>query len=130
MADAPSQKPLLDKLGVKPGHRVSVLSLGAPWFVEDLRRRGADVSLRRRRGSDLIFLGCETREELGRIGGLEPYLRRDGAVWVITRKGSKRGANQNDAMDAGLAAGLVDNKIASFSDTHSAIRLVIPLARR
>jgi hypothetical protein len=26
--------------------------------------------------------------------------------------------------------GLVDNKIASFSDTHGAMRLVIPLAQR
>jgi hypothetical protein len=38
--------------------------------------------------------------------------------------------NQNDAMRAGLAVGLVDNKIAAFSDRWSAIRFVIPLARR
>lgn len=123
-------RPLLDKLGVKPGHRVSVLGIEDAWFVEDLRGRGADVSLRRRRRSDLIFLAAESREDLAKIAALEPYLARNGAVWVITRKGSRTGANQNDAMRAGLAAGLVDNKIASFSDTHSAIRLVIPVARR
>jgi hypothetical protein len=123
-------RPLLDKLGVKPGHRVSVLGVKDQWFLDDLRRRGADVSLRRRRDSDLIFLAAESREDLSKIAGLEPYLARNGAVWVITRKGSKAGANQNDAMRAGLAAGLVDNKIASFSETRSAIRLVIPVARR
>ncbi|MBI4259624.1 MAG: hypothetical protein HY658_03565 [Actinobacteria bacterium] len=123
------ERPLLDKLGVKPGMRVSVLRVDAPWFLELLRERGADLSLRRRRGSDLVILGAETAAQLGDVAGIEPYLRRDGAVWVITRKGSKE-ANQNHAMRAGLDAGLVDNKIAAFSDTHSAIRLVIPVARR
>ena len=33
-------------------------------------------------------------------------------------------------MDAGLAAGLVDNKIASFSDTHSAMRFFFRLRDR
>jgi hypothetical protein len=124
-----ADKPLLDKLGVKPGHRVSVLRLDAPWFMDELRLRGANVSLRRRKGSDLVFLGCESRARLTEIAGIEPYLARNGALWVITVKGSRE-ANQNDAMRAGLTAGLVDNKIASFADTQSAIRFVIPLARR
>jgi hypothetical protein len=35
-----------------------------------------------------------------------------------------------DLIDAGLAAGLVDNKIASFSDTHGAMRFVFRLRDR
>jgi hypothetical protein len=35
-----------------------------------------------------------------------------------------------DVIDAGLAAGLVDNKIASFSDTHGAMRLVFRVRDR
>ena len=35
-----------------------------------------------------------------------------------------------DVQKAGLAAGLVDNKIAAFSARLTAIRFVIPLARR
>jgi hypothetical protein len=124
-----ADKPLLDKLGVKPGHRVSLLGLDEDWFVADLRGRGADVSFRRRQGSDLIFLGCGSPRDLTAIGGLERYLVRNGAVWVLTPKGVKE-INQNDAMRAGLAVGLVDNKIAAFSDRWSAIRFVIPLARR
>ena len=35
-----------------------------------------------------------------------------------------------DVQKAGLAAGLVDNKIAAFSSRLTAIRFVIPVARR
>lgn len=128
-AEGPPERPLLDKLGVKPGMRVSVLGVDEPWFLDRLHERGADVSTRRRRDSDLIFLRCHTRASLGRIEGLEPYLVRNGGLWVLTRKGSKE-VNQNDAMRAGLAVGLVDNKNAAFSEEWSALRFVIPLARR
>ena len=33
-------------------------------------------------------------------------------------------------MAAGKAAGLVDTKVVAFSETHTAERLVIPVARR
>lgn len=125
----PTEKPLLDKLGVKPGMRVSVLGPDEAWFLDRLRERGADVSRRKRKDSDLIFLRCDTRASLARIGGLELYIRRSGGIWMLTRKGSKE-ANQNDAIRAALAVGLVDNKSAAFSDERSALRLVIPLARR
>jgi hypothetical protein len=35
-----------------------------------------------------------------------------------------------DVIEAGKAFGLVDNKIASFSEVLAAMRLVVPLARR
>jgi hypothetical protein len=35
-----------------------------------------------------------------------------------------------DVIAAGKAADLVDNKVCRFSDTHTALRFVIPLARR
>ena len=128
--DQPSTKPLLDKLGVKPGMRVTLLDVEEPWFTELLRERGADVSTRKRKDTDLVFIKVGRAEELGRLRSIEPYIKRDGAVWVLTRKGSKSGANQNDAMRAGLDAGFVDNKIAAFSETFASIRLVIPVARR
>ncbi|HJP65093.1 MAG TPA: hypothetical protein VKA30_02180 [Actinomycetota bacterium] len=48
---------------------------------------------------------------------------------MIRPKGSPD-IKEVDVIDAGLRAGLVDNKIASFSDSLSAMRLVIPVARR
>ena len=45
-------------------------------------------------------------------------------------KGGRSAIKDTDVIDAGLAAGLVDNKIASFSDTHGAMRLVFRLRDR
>jgi hypothetical protein len=35
-----------------------------------------------------------------------------------------------DVIETGVDAGLVDNKVVRFSDTHTALRFVIPVARR
>jgi Protein of unknown function (DUF3052) len=60
---------------------------------------------------------------------LRPRLQADGALWVIRPKGGQD-IKEVDIIDAAKGAGLVDNKIASFSETQSAMRLVIPLALR
>jgi hypothetical protein len=49
---------------------------------------------------------------------------------VIRPKGGRSSLRDTDVIDAGLAAGLVDNKIASFSETHGAMRLVFRLRDR
>ena len=133
----PSSKPLLDKLGVKPGARVAILGfdrgriglLGGS-FVPDLLARTSDVSEGRpRKGTDLIFLLVRARSELGAVARLQRYLKPNGAIWVIRPKGTPE-IKEVDVIAAGKRAGLVDNKIASFSESLSAMRLVIPLARR
>ena len=128
--DQVSPKPLLDKLGVKPSHRVAVLNLDQPWFVEQLLARTPDVYVQRRRvGLDLIFLGANDRGELRRVAGQRAFIKPDGAVWVVWPKGTKR-ITENDVRDAALAASLVDVKVVSFSDTHSALKLVVRLVDR
>jgi hypothetical protein len=119
----------MEKLGIKPGTRASVLGVDDPGFLADLRRAGADVSRRRRRGSDLVFLAIERPSDLPGLAGMEPYLLRNGAVWVVFPKG-RRELREVDVIRAGVAAGLVDNKVVRFSDSHTALRFVIPVARR
>lgn len=120
----------MDKLGVKPGHRVTVLGVDDPTFMTALRTRAKDVSTRRRKGSDLVFLAAETHEDLERLGDLRGDIKPDGAIWVVRRKGKQATLNEVQVIEAGLAARMVDNKIASFSDTHGAMRLVIRLVDR
>jgi hypothetical protein len=129
--DEPSPKPLLDKLGVKAGSRISVLALDGAAFVDELRARGASVSVGEAAAeSDLIFVYVPHRDDLDEaLAPLESGLTRNGAIWVLRPKGSPD-IKEVDVIDAGKRAGLVDNKIASFSDTLSAMRLVIPVARR
>ena len=128
--DAPSDRPLLDKLGVKPGARVAAIDIDDA-FLGELRTRTEDVATGRpEQDSDLIFVFVSHRDHLDdRIGPLRSRLDPDGAIWVIRPKGSKD-IKEVDIIEAGKRLGLVDNKIASFSETLSAMRLVIPVALR
>ena len=128
--DQPSEKQLLDKLAVKLESRVSVVGLDSE-FVDELQTRTRDVTTDHvAPDSDLIFVFVSHRDDLdAALGPLEQFLKRNGAVWVIRPKGSPD-IKEVDVIDAGLRAGFVDNKIASFSDELSAMRLVIPLSRR
>jgi hypothetical protein len=56
-------------------------------------------------------------------------LKRDGSIWVVWPKGRQE-LKENDIIVAAKDAGLVDVKVIKFSETHSALKLVIPLARR
>src|SRR5438093_11929316 len=112
------QRTLMEKLGVRPGHRVSLLGVGDAAFLGELRARGADVSTRRRRGSNLIFYAAAVAHDLSGIGALEPYLQRDGAVWVVYPKGRPE-ISEVDVIRAGVEQGLVDNKVVRFTDTHT-----------
>jgi len=125
-----SHRALLDKLGVKPEHRVAVLDIKDMAFLSDLRDRAANVVLEKpQRDSDLIFLGVEEKKALPQLKPLQRFIQRAGGIWVIYPKGQKHIA-EKDVINAGKDAGLVDNKVCSFSATHTALRFVIPVAKR
>jgi hypothetical protein len=60
---------------------------------------------------------------------LRSNLTPDGALWVIRPRGRPE-ISEQAVMAAGKAAGLVDVKVVRFSETHTAEKFVIPLARR
>jgi hypothetical protein len=67
--------------------------------------------------------------------GLERRLTAAGSLWVVLPKKPFQEEMAFpyawiDVQKAGLAAGLVDNKIAAFSARLTSIRFVIPVARR
>jgi hypothetical protein len=124
-------KGLLDKLGVRPDHKVSVVSLDDEGFVAELRSRTSDVSTSRpRSSSDAIFLGAADKRSLDRLPTLRKSITPSGAVWVVRPKGHDSGLKETDIIAAAKAHGLVDVKVVSFSETHSALKLVIPLDQR
>jgi len=130
LPDLGSDRPLLDKLGVKPGLRVSLLNVGEDWFRELLAQRTDDVHDAPAEGSDLVFFRAETRADLERLKALRRVIKEDGAVWVLRRKGEGRSVREVDVIEAAGAAGLVDNKIAAFSDELGAMRLVVRIVDR
>ena len=68
-------------------------------------------------------------EDLARLTPLQTSLKRNGGIWIVYPKGQSD-ITESDVLKAGRQAGLVDTKIARFSDTHTAHKFVIPLARR
>lgn len=107
---------------------VRIFALDDPGFAAELAERGAVVP-----GApplDLVFLLVERPSDLRALSDLRRLLRPEGAIWVLRTKGNSRTVADIDIIEAGKRHGLVDNKIASFSDALSATRLVIPTARR
>jgi hypothetical protein len=125
-ADRFKHRTRLEKIGVKPEWRASVVSVGDPEFLRELR--GAVVG-RTLENSDAIFFGAIDAKELVRLAVLKRSLKPNGALWVIRPKGRPE-ISERAVMDAGKAAGLVDVKVISFSDTHTGEKFVIPLAQR
>ena len=124
-------RPLLDKLGVKPGARVAILDVPDADFRALISGRTTNVTDGwPAPGTDLVFLGADSIDELLRIGPLQEALVPNGAIWVVSRKGKAATLRDYDVIEAAKAVGLVDNKVVSFSATHTALRLVIPVARR
>ena len=120
----------LDKLGVRVGARVAVLRLDDRGFRRELATRTTDVVERRpRAGSDLILFRADRPADLTRLSRLKDALKPNGAIWVLWPKGREE-LKRNDIFDGAKEAGLVDVKIASFSETLSALKLVIPVADR
>jgi hypothetical protein len=124
-----SPKSRIEKLGVKAGARVSVLGIDDDAFLEELKQAGADVATRVRQQSDQIFFGVNSEKDLQRFAALLPSIVPDGALWAIRRKGLAD-ASEAATMAAGKAAGLVDVKVARFSETHTAEKFVRTLASR
>lgn len=123
-------RPLVEKLGVKPGMRVSVVSLDEPWLLEELRARGAEVTTGRpRKGSALVLAGMTRPADLARLPALRKAIEPDGAVWVIWPKGRKE-FREDDVRAAGPGARLVDVKVVAVSDTLSGLKMVVPVALR
>lgn len=127
VANPPSR---LDKLGVKPGARVAVLGLDDDAFIGELETRGAEVLRRTKPGaSDAVFYYAPTRAALERLADLKRLIVADGAIWIVRPKGVTT-ITEAETMAAGLKAGLVDVKVVSFSETLTAEKYVIPVAKR
>lgn len=119
----------LDKLGVKPSHSVLLLGIDDPDFTREVASRAARTSSTATGDADLIFYAASSRAALDRLVALQKHLKQDGAIWVIRPKGASA-ITEADVMKAGKLAGLVDVKVARFSDTHTAEKFVIPVAKR
>jgi hypothetical protein len=125
-----SHRLLVDKLGIKAGQRISVMGVESAEFLAELASRAPDYSRGKLvKDADLIFFSAETVQDLARLKSLANVIQKAGAIWVVYPKGQKH-IREIDVITAARFAGLVDNKVCSFSTTHTALRLCIPIAKR
>jgi hypothetical protein len=128
----------MDKLGVKLEPCVAVLGVADEAFHAELRARLGQAAvthyklrisnLRRKRneaGFDRTFLAAETQQALKHLAALRSAIQPAGAVWVVWLKGQQP-IREDDVRAAALQAGWVDVKVCAFSETHSAVKLMIP----
>jgi hypothetical protein len=139
LAKIRSPKGIVEKLGIKPGARVAMVALDDAELADGLTALGAKVqNVRSARGGaprgevDAVIFGVEAEGDLARVAPLAAKLARDGALWIVRPKGvkGKGGVAEGAVRAAGLGAGLVDVKVARYSETHTAAKFVIPLAKR
>jgi hypothetical protein len=126
-----SGKPLTAKLGLKPGLKVYVD--GGPPHTDQLLG-GTPYTTRLPREVDVTLLfttGLSRLEK--RLPVVIERMVTNGMVWVCwPKKASKvpTDVDENDVRRAGLAAGLVDVKVAAVDDTWSGLKFVRRLSDR
>jgi hypothetical protein len=128
-------KTRMEKLGIKPG--ASTVTLGFSKedreFLEELAERAKEVS----DGSgepvevntEWIFLKVAAKAELKQLAKISKGMRGAAAMWVVYPKGRQE-ITEGDVLAAGRAAALKDVKVVGFSETHTALKFVIPVSAR
>ena len=111
---------------------MAVVNMSDGSFLAEVKERGATVDrglLEMTKPVELIFYGVDHRDGLERLQALSKVISPAGAVWVVRPKG-RPDITEAETMAAGKRAGLVDVKVVSFSETHTAEKFVIPVAKR
>jgi hypothetical protein len=121
---------LMEKLGVKPGMRLVVLGVEDRDFLSELEARFGQPETAIDGDADIVFYEANRLDDLARLPALRSAIKPAGALWVVSPKGKGIEVRDVDVMAAARQAGLVDNKVVSFSPTHTALKLVIPKSQR
>jgi len=121
-------KSVIEKIGVKPGGKAVVLAVKDADFLKQLRAR-VECTEKVARGWETIFFGAESAADVKRVAALAKLLAPAGALWIVYPKGRKE-ITELGVLNTGRVAGLKDVKVVGFSATHTALKFVIPLAKR
>ncbi|MGH7555562.1 MAG: DUF3052 family protein [Longimicrobiales bacterium] len=128
-ASIQNPKTRIDKLDVKTTSKVAVVGLDDAEFDRELRSRTPTLASDRDAGLDLIFYRADEVSGLRLLASLRERIAPNGAIWIVTPKGRPEMGHE-PIVNAAKAAGLIDTKTARFSETHTALKLVIPRAER
>jgi len=123
-------KSRIEKLGVKPGAKVSLIGGFDTGFLTEIDKITKSVSKSKVAAeSEWIFFAADSKEDLGALPKISKLMKGAAALWIVYPKGQKH-ITENDVLAAGRKAGLKDVKVVGFSPTHTALKFVIPLSDR
>ena len=130
-----SGKPVVQKLGVKPGFRIFATGLSVAYrdIVGDLPD---DVTLAKAAKAPLDMVHLFATEAKGLAAKLRSYraaIEPDGMIWVSwPKRASGVATDLSDIVvrDTALPLGLVDIKVCAVDETWSGLKFVIPKAQR
>jgi hypothetical protein len=127
-----SGTPLADKLGIREGSAVAILSAPSEFFLE----LPPDVRVRRqaRGAADVVLAFFVQQKKLDqRLPQLGAMVFPSGGLWVAwPKKSSGVATDLTDYVVRSLVLprGLVDNKVCAINETWSALRFVWRLENR
>lgn len=132
-----SGTPLLQKLGIKDGHRVAILDAPKP-LPAGLRRMPSSLTVRHDPGRghklDVVILFVRDLATLRqRFREAARQLEPDGGLWAAWPKkasGIATDVTEDRVREVALAAGLVDNKVCAIDEVWSGLRCVYRRADR
>ncbi|MCU7729925.1 DUF3052 domain-containing protein [Actinoplanes sp. KI2] len=127
-----SGTPLHRKLGIKPGHRVTLLDAPAG-FEASLDGLPDGVVVRPGLAADaptdvIVLFVTERHELLARLDEVRRGMAQDGGFWVAWPKRASKvptDVTEDVVREVALPTGLVDNKVCAIDEIWSGLRLVI-----
>jgi hypothetical protein len=126
-----SGKPLVDKLGIRPGLKVYVDQ--PPSYVDELLA-GTAYTTRLPKRADIVLVFVTERSRLERrLPTLVERTVPNGSIWVCWPKKAAKvrtDLDENVVREIGLAAGVVDVKVAAVDETWSGLKFVRRLRDR
>ena len=127
-------KTRIEKLGIKPGTRVSLIGFEEqdeefPRELQSAKAITMPAENTLPKDCDAIFLRIDTQKQLTQVVKIARKIVGAVALWVIYPKGQQH-ITESDVLSAGRKAGLTDIKVVGFSPTHTALKFVIPVEKR
>jgi hypothetical protein len=125
-----SGTPLIQKIGIKPGHRVIVRNQPSS-FIKDLGPlpEGAVQTEKLSGGANVVICFTDSKSELEKnFPSLAGKLVPDGMLWISWPKkasGLATDLTENVVRQVGLECGLVDVKVCAIDETWSGLKFVI-----
>jgi hypothetical protein len=130
-----SQRPLIDKLGVRAGARTIVLRAPAGYLelLPELPERAQLVTRLVGLFDVMQYFATSTEQLEAVLPNLVRHLHSDGMLWISWAKQTSplhSGLSEPMVRELGLRAGLVDVKVAALTDDWSGLKFVYRLKDR